>query len=99
LDESWVYPSLWVIFVIILAGGLLVFRSWGWLGSGKEDVEVARRRNLVERLELPTLGKVLRVPAYGARFALRGGRRVAVLGRRLGSRRLLFGHRARRSQR
>ncbi|MDP8960374.1 MAG: magnesium/cobalt transporter CorA [Actinomycetota bacterium] len=99
LDETWVYPTLWVIFVILIAGGLLVFRSWGWLGREKEDAEAAHRQRLVERLELPILGKVVRVPAYGARFALKGGRRVAGMGWRLGRRRLRFRRRSRRSHR
>ncbi|MFN2557347.1 MAG: magnesium/cobalt transporter CorA [Nitriliruptorales bacterium] len=91
LDEPWVYPLLWVLFVVIFVAGLLVFRSWGWLGREDVDADLARRRRLVERLELPTFGQVLRVPAYGARFALKGGKRVAGLGRRLGRHTLRLG--------
>lgn len=95
LDETWVYPLLWVLFAVIISAGLLVFRSWGWLGREEVDAELARRRRLVERLELPGLGQVLRVPAYGARFALKGGRRVARLGRRLGRQGRRLGRRGR----
>ena len=93
LDERWAYPTLWGLFGVILVGGLLLFRRWGWLGRGAEDEQMARRRSLVERIEVPVLGQVLKVPAYGTRFAVRSGRLAVRGGGRLLSR--LLGRRRR----
>ncbi|MBW3561946.1 MAG: magnesium transporter CorA family protein [Actinobacteria bacterium] len=93
LDERWAYPALWGVFGAIITGGLLLFRRWGWLGGGAEDEQMAKRRSLVERIEVPVLGQVLKVPAYGTRFAVRSGRLAVRGGGRLVSR--LLGRRRR----
>ncbi|HEX2029494.1 MAG TPA: magnesium transporter CorA family protein [Nitriliruptorales bacterium] len=95
LGKRWAYPLVWAVFVLIVVASLVVFRTWGWIGRHREDEAMARRRRLVEQLEVPHLGTVLRVPAYGARFALAGGRQVLRLPRRL--RRGLSGVRHRRT--
>ncbi len=83
LDEPWAYPMVWGVFVLIVVSALLLFRAWGWIGAGAEDERIARRRSLVERLEVPVLGQVLKVPAYGTRFAARSGRSALRTGGRL----------------
>lgn len=93
LDQPWAYPLVWGVFVLIFVSSMLLFRAWGWIGRATEDEHMARRRSLVERLEVPVLGQVLKVPAYGTRFAVRGGRRALRTGGRL------LGRAVRRSRR
>lgn len=84
LDERWAYPAVLTVFAVIVVGGLALFRWWGWLGRPRQDEETRRRHRRVERLEIPGVGRALKVPAYGARFALARSRQVVRAGRRLG---------------
>ena len=85
IPQPWAYPAVWAIFIIIIIGGLLMFRAWGWIG-GKAEAERAaqERRKGMDVLDIPVLGTVLKVPAYGARLAVKGTRGMLRIGRWLG---------------
>jgi CorA-like Mg2+ transporter protein len=83
LRRPWAYPLVLASFVAIIVGGLLLFRSWGWIGgpTAAQAEQRRQRRAGLDVLELPLIGQVLRLPAYGARFALAGSRRALGIGR------------------
>ena len=85
LRQAWAYPLVLGSFVLIIVVGLWRFRSWGWIGgpTAAEAEERRRRRAGLDILELPLIGQVLRVPAYGARFAIAGSKRALGIGRLL----------------
>lgn len=70
LDERWAYPAVLGLNALILVTGLSLFRARGWIGRRRPRTAGA------DRLELPSAGAVLRVPAMGARFV---GRKAAGL--------------------
>ncbi|MDX1621469.1 MAG: magnesium/cobalt transporter CorA [Nitriliruptorales bacterium] len=76
------YFALWGVFLLIIVGMLTWFRRRGWLGRSREERE-RRERRLEQVLEIPTIGHVLRVPAYGARVLASTGRGVLSIPRRL----------------
>lgn len=61
IDERWGYPAVMTLNALIVIGGLAYFRSRGWIGHRRET------REHDSRLEIASLGRVLRLPAIGAR--------------------------------
>jgi len=78
LAVRWAYPAVWSVFVLIVAGELAWFRSRGWIGRRAEKQAHQRRVAVLhDVLEIPVLGEVLRMPAYGARAVVHTGRALA----------------------
>ncbi|MDX1658164.1 MAG: magnesium/cobalt transporter CorA [Nitriliruptorales bacterium] len=75
LGWRWSYFVLWGVFLLIIGGMLAWFRRRGWIGRRRAMRERAARR-LEQVMEIPTIGHVLRVPAYGARVLASTGRGV-----------------------
>ncbi|MGH8896579.1 MAG: magnesium transporter CorA family protein [Egibacteraceae bacterium] len=67
LDKQWAYPAVLVLNALIVVGGLAYFRSRGWIGRQRKTKEQNNG------LEIASLGRVLRLPAIGARV-VRGAR-------------------------
>lgn len=61
IDERWGYPAVMSLNALIVVGGLTYFRSRGWIGRQREVKEHTAR------LEIASLGRMLRLPAIGAR--------------------------------
>ncbi len=84
LQFRWAYPALWAVFITVLVGEFLWFRSRGWVGGRAEREAMERRRSaFAEVLHIPVLGTVLKVPAYGARAVFATAERASELPRRL----------------
>lgn len=83
LRQPWAYPAVLAGMAAILAGGVLLFRWRGWFGTRAEEQAMRRRRRLGDVLEIPVLGRALKLPAYGARAAVSTGRAVTSLPGRL----------------
>ena len=75
LDEVWAYPAVLGLMFVIVVSELIWFRRKGWIGQRFEEERLERRRRL-EELEIPVLGQVVRLPAYGARAVVSVGKGV-----------------------
>ncbi len=73
------YFAMWGVFLLIVTGMLGWFRHRGWVGRRAERAARERRRALQQVLEVPVLGKVLKVPAAGVRAAAVTGKTVVAL--------------------
>jgi hypothetical protein len=61
LNERWSYPAVLMLNALIVISGLMYFRSRGWIGRQREG------KDHDSRLEIASLGRMLRLPALGAR--------------------------------
>ena len=75
LNQRWGYPIVLTVMFVIVVGELVWFRRKGWIGQRFEEERLERRRRL-EELEIPVLGQVIRLPAYGARAVVSVGKGV-----------------------
>lgn len=71
LEWSWGYFAMLGLFVAIIVGQIAWFRARGWIGQRAEQEARRRRALLPGVLEIPVVGKVLKIPSRVGGRALR----------------------------